>query len=156
MRIAACFLTLLAPYAHALAFVFIFTGLRFWRGCKSYPKVVSWIRANVGFVQLRLEAPVVAVAGERFIIRSYSPSQTTAGGLILDPLAAKHRGRDLAQVRQRLEKLMVADGAGRISLFVESSGNQGQRFADLAARTGWTDATLTQMLNQAKERRRSS
>ena len=111
---------------------------------------------NVGFVQLRLEAPVVAVAGERFIIRSYSPSQTTTGGLILDPLAAKHRGRDLAQVRQRLEKLMVADGAGRISLFVESSGNQGQRFADLAARTGWTDATLTQTVESGKGERRSS
>ena len=111
---------------------------------------------DTGFVQLRLEAPVVAVAGERFIIRSYSPSQTMAGGLILDPFAAKHRGRDLAQVRQRLEKLIVADGADRVSLFVESSGNQGQRFADLAARTGWNDATLTQTLTAGKGERRSS
>jgi selenocysteine-specific elongation factor len=108
-------------------------------------------QGDTGFVQLRLEAPVVAVAGERFIIRSYSPSQTTAGGLILDPFADKHRGRDLAQVRQRLEKLMVANGADRVSLFVESSGNHGQRFADLAARTGWNDATLTQTLTQAKQ-----
>lgn len=105
-----------------------------------------------GFVQLRLEAPVVAVAGERFIIRSYSPSQTAAGGLVLDPFAAKHRGRDLAQVRQRLQKLTVANGADQVSLFVESSGDQGQRFADLAARTGWNDQTLNQTLTQAKQR----
>ncbi|HEV7843378.1 MAG TPA: selenocysteine-specific translation elongation factor, partial [Pyrinomonadaceae bacterium] len=46
-----------------------------------------------GFAQLRLEAPVAAIAGEHFIIRSYSPSLTVAGGCVLDPLAAKHRGR---------------------------------------------------------------
>jgi selenocysteine-specific elongation factor len=104
-----------------------------------------------GLVQLRLEAPVVAVAGERFIIRSYSPSQTTAGGLILDPFAAKHRGRDLARVRQWLEKLMIGNGADRVALFVESAGDFGQRFADLAARTGWNDATLNRSLTQAKQ-----
>ncbi|MCM3870961.1 MAG: selenocysteine-specific translation elongation factor [Pyrinomonadaceae bacterium] len=104
-----------------------------------------------GLVQLRLEAPVMTVAGERFIIRSYSPSQTAAGGLVLDPFAVKHRGRDLAQIRQRLERLMVANSAERVSLFVESSENHGQRFADLAARTGWNDATLSQTLIQAKQ-----
>ncbi|MBA2524509.1 MAG: selenocysteine-specific translation elongation factor [Pyrinomonadaceae bacterium] len=106
---------------------------------------------DTGFVQLRLEAPVVGVAGERFVIRSYSPSQTAAGGLILDPFAAKHRVRDLAQVRQRLQKLLVANSADRVSLFVESSGDRGQRLADLGARTGWNDDTLTQTLNQAKQ-----
>jgi selenocysteine-specific elongation factor len=105
---------------------------------------------DTGFVQLRLEAPVAAVAGERFIIRSYSPSQTAAGGLILDPFASKHRGRELAQVRQLLQKLKVAKGADQVSLFVELSGTQGQRFADLAARTGWNDDTLTRALTQAE------
>ena len=106
---------------------------------------------DTGLAQLRLEAPVVTVAGERFIVRSYSPSQTTAGGRILDPFAVKHRGRDLAQVRQRLEKLMVANGADRVSLFVESSGDHGQRSADLAARTGWNDAMLNETLIQTMQ-----
>jgi selenocysteine-specific elongation factor len=104
-----------------------------------------------GFVQLRLETPVVGVAGERFIIRSYSPSQTTAGGQILDPFASKHRGRDLAQIRQRLNKLMLGNGVDRVSLFVESAAEYGQRFADLAARTGWNDAMLNRALTLAKE-----
>jgi selenocysteine-specific elongation factor len=104
-----------------------------------------------GFVQLRLESPVVAVAGERFIIRSYSPSQTAAGGLILDPFAIKHRSRDLAGIRQRLERLKGANASDRVSIFVESSGDLGQRFADLAARTGWNDETLTQALTLAKQ-----
>ncbi|HJQ34998.1 MAG TPA: selenocysteine-specific translation elongation factor, partial [Pyrinomonadaceae bacterium] len=33
-----------------------------------------------GLVQLRLESPVVALPGDRFIVRSYSPQQTVAGG----------------------------------------------------------------------------
>jgi selenocysteine-specific elongation factor len=106
-------------------------------------------RGESGFVQLRLETPVVTVAGERFIIRSYSPSQTSAGGVVLDPSAAKHRRRELAHVRQHLQELTVADGANRISLFVESSGAQGRRFADLAAATGWEDKTLNDTLNEA-------
>ncbi len=49
-----------------------------------------------GLAQLRLETPIAAVAGEPFIVRSYSPSLTIAGGQVLDPLSSKHRGRDLA------------------------------------------------------------
>ena len=34
--------------------------------------------------QLRLEAPVIASRGERFLIRSFSPLVTIGGGVILD------------------------------------------------------------------------
>ena len=50
---------------------------------------------DTGFAQLRFEKPVVALHDERFIIRSYSPAETIAGGLVLDPRATKHRGREL-------------------------------------------------------------
>ncbi|MGI9165713.1 MAG: selenocysteine-specific translation elongation factor [Pyrinomonadaceae bacterium] len=103
-----------------------------------------------GLVQLRLEAPVVAVSEERFIIRSYSPSHTAAGGTILDPFAVKHRGKDLAQVRRQLRRLIGSDPATRISVFVELAEDNGQRLADLAARTGWNSEVLTQVLAQAK------
>ena len=36
------------------------------------------------YVQVRLESPVVAVAGDRFVIRRYSPALTIGGGVILD------------------------------------------------------------------------
>ena len=39
--------------------------------------------------QIRLETPVVAVPGERFIIRSYSPQHTIAGGRVIDTFAAQ-------------------------------------------------------------------
>ncbi len=38
-----------------------------------------------GFLQLRLEEPIVAMRGDRYIIRRPSPSETLGGGVILDP-----------------------------------------------------------------------
>ncbi len=106
-----------------------------------------------GFAQLRLESPVAAVGGERFIIRSFSPVQTTAGGVVLDPFALKYRARDLVQVRRRLQALLTAERPARLSLFVESAGDLGRRRADLAALTGWTDPVLLAALTRAKEER---
>jgi len=45
-------------------------------------------------VQLRLEAPLVAAWGDRFVLRRYSPALTIGGGTVLDPHPAKHRRFD--------------------------------------------------------------
>ena len=92
-----------------------------------------------GFVQLRLERPVTAVSGEHFIVRSYSPSVTVAGGQVLDPLATKHRGKDLPEVKERLELLQHGSPSSQLATFIKSSGELGQRSEDLQARTGWTN-----------------
>ncbi|HEY0322672.1 MAG TPA: selenocysteine-specific translation elongation factor [Pyrinomonadaceae bacterium] len=107
---------------------------------------------GAGFAQLRLESPVVGVAGERFIIRSYSPQLTVAGGLVLDPLAAKHRGRMTEEKRARLNILMNADRAARLVAFIETAREQGLRRADIVARTGWRDEILEDVLREAVER----
>ncbi len=46
------------------------------------------------FCQIRLEEPVVAVSGDRFIIRRFSPVVTIGGGVILDSQARKRRKKD--------------------------------------------------------------
>jgi selenocysteine-specific elongation factor len=97
---------------------------------------------QTGFAQLRLEAPVVAVEDDRFIIRSYSPAQTIAGGVVLDPLPVKHRGRDLAQVHERLNALLDPNRVQRLSTFVNAGGEAGLRLTNIAARTGLNDAAL--------------
>lgn len=103
-----------------------------------------------GFAQLRLELPVVALPDERFIIRSYSPSLTVAGGRVLDPLARKYRGKELTQIGGRLRKLLDGDRATRVSLFVEAGGPVGLKLSELAARTGWNDEVLAQAINETK------
>jgi selenocysteine-specific elongation factor len=105
-----------------------------------------------GFVQLRLEAPVVALPADRFILRTYSPQQTFAGGEVLDAHASKHRGRDRAAARERLRALEEGDAPARVSTFVESAGERGLRRADLAARTGWRDDALDAALAEALTR----
>ena len=102
-----------------------------------------------GFAQLRIEFPVVALPGERFIVRSYSPPQTIAGGSVLDAFAAKHRGRDRAAARARLAALESADAPARLASFAETSGVRGLRRAELAARTGWRDERLGAALSDA-------
>jgi selenocysteine-specific elongation factor len=105
-----------------------------------------------GFAQLRLEAPVVAIAGEHFIIRSYSPSLTVAGGRVLDPLAAKHRGRVTEETRTRLDTLINGDRAARLIAFVEIAEANGLRRADILARTGWRDEIFEAALREAVAR----
>ena len=41
--------------------------------------------------QLRLERSTVAARGDRFVIRSYSPSRTIGGGSVIEPVAMKRR-----------------------------------------------------------------
>ena len=97
---------------------------------------------SAGLAQLRLEAPVVAVHGDRFILRSYSPAETIAGGVIVDPFATKHRGRELEHVVQLLRLLMNEQRTTKFEGFVRASGVRGLRLADLAAATGWTNQVL--------------
>jgi len=89
-------------------------------------------------VQVRLESPVIAVPGERFIIRRYSPQSTIAGGEVIDAFAPKHRRREFAGVRQYLSSLLEArqDDAERVRLLVSAAGPRGLNTHDLQNRTG--------------------
>ena len=106
-----------------------------------------------GCAQLRLEAMVVALPGERFILRSYSPQQTIAGGRVLDAFPVKHRGREAKFAREQLSALMTAERAAQVALYVEAAGERGLRRAELAARTGWLDHVLEQSTAEAKEQK---
>ena len=44
-----------------------------------------------GMIQLRLEKPAAAMAGDRFVLRTYSPMRILAGGRIVSPSAPKEK-----------------------------------------------------------------
>lgn len=44
-----------------------------------------------GFAQLRLEEDIAVKRGDRFILRFYSPLESIAGGVVLDPVAPKRK-----------------------------------------------------------------
>ena len=92
-----------------------------------------------GFAQVRLESPVVTVAGERFILRSYSPQITVGGGTIIRPTSEKLRWKDAAQYA-----VMLREFAGALEnenefarLIVRSTGERGATLAEVRSITGW-------------------
>lgn len=104
-----------------------------------------------GFVQLRFESPVTIVLGERFIIRSYSPSHTIAGGQAVDAGATRHRRRSRQAVRLRLTQIHEGTPNVQLSLLTEAAGERGQSSVNLLALTGWTDAALRCAVHQGVE-----
>ncbi|HXG92786.1 MAG TPA: selenocysteine-specific translation elongation factor [Blastocatellia bacterium] len=94
-------------------------------------------------VQLRLEEPITALPGDRFIIRSYSPQVTIGGGIIIDALPEKHRLRD-TEARARLERLEAADPLERTAIFIEMAGARSMTANEMAARTGLTDEQIAE------------
>lgn len=59
--------------------------------CRAVPLDSEEIaQGEEGFVQLRLEEPLVCRNRDRFVLRSYSPVETIGGGVIIEPLAKKH------------------------------------------------------------------
>lgn len=101
-------------------------------------------------VQIRLESPIAAVLGDRFVVRNYSPQETIAGGVISDPLASKHRKADQPLVRVRLSRLADLNISEHETLrvFIEGSGTKGLTCADLQARTGWSWAVIQNALDE--------
>ncbi|MGB7069546.1 MAG: selenocysteine-specific translation elongation factor [Pyrinomonadaceae bacterium] len=100
-------------------------------------------------VQIRLESPIATIPGERFIIRSYSPQMTIAGGIVIDAFPVKHRRRDIDAVRKTLTGLQNAGcNTERLNRLVEMAGDEGLNLSDLRARTGWRDGILRSVLNE--------
>ncbi len=105
--------------------------------------------------QLRLETPVLAVPGERFIIRSYSPQSTIAGGSVIDAFAEKHRARELGTAREYLSELRSASEniAETVRSLVSASRASGLSFGDIQARTAFRKEILMSAITAGLESR---
>ncbi len=105
------------------------------------------------FAQFRLEIPIVTVPNDKFIVRSYSPQMTIAGGKILDNLPVKHRRRDVEDIGKHLKRLNEADKTTQTKLFLETAGERGALFSDLQARTGWREDILRTAIGESVEKK---
>ena len=110
-----------------------------------------------GWAQLRLAEPFVAARGDRFIVRTPSPSETVGGGVVVEPVARRHRRHD-PSILARLALLARGDpaevtlaalrGEQRKSAGLASAGAAGAQSksgkASRAAFAGHTGADLAQ------------
>jgi len=92
-------------------------------------------------VQIRLEAPVACVKGDRFVIRSYSPVRTIAGGEILNPFPPKHK-RLKTEIVDGLKGLVNNELPEVISFHVSQAGYSGLSLNELKLMTNTSEKKL--------------
>jgi selenocysteine-specific elongation factor len=87
------------------------------------------------FAQLILADEDVVVAGDHFVLRSYSPVTTIGGGRILDPLPGKHKRKN-KKILDDLQILQSGALPEKISVLLERAGFNGINVRSLAFRLG--------------------
>jgi selenocysteine-specific elongation factor len=104
---------------------------------------------DTDLVQLRLETPVAALPGQRFIVRSYSPETTIGGGVVIDIDPAKHRRRDIDSARSLLQELIAGRGDVErwLTVLVDST-KHGLSVEALRRRTGLDNKVLELALKE--------
>lgn len=66
------------------------------------------------WAQLRTETPIVALPGDRFIIRRESPLETLGGGIVLDPWAPRARKKFHSAIAEELEEIAKGNRTVRL------------------------------------------
>ncbi len=87
------------------------------------------------FAQLVLVDKVAVVAGEHFVLRSYSPITTIGGGRIIDPQPVKHK-RLNEKTSRDLNQLQNGSLTEKISVIMERARFNGINLKGLAFRSG--------------------
>jgi selenocysteine-specific elongation factor len=87
-----------------------------------------------GFVRVRLEQPAALTRGDQFILRTYSPSVTIAGGTVLDPAPPRTAIRTAAAV-ERLRRLGASD-LDAVAALLDDAGTSGVPVDALMSRAG--------------------
>ena len=99
-----------------------------------------------GRVELRFSAPIAAAPGDRFVVRRMSPVQTIGGGVVLDPLPARRRGRADAEAVDALDRLESGSLSERLVLWIEEARERGADEDSLAQRAGVSSAAVKEAL----------
>jgi selenocysteine-specific elongation factor len=118
-------------------------------------RVVLLDREDLGpgqecYVQLRLEEESVALRGDRFVIRSYSPMETIGGGVVLEPNPPKRKRYN----KETIEELKLKESGSPLQVLEKiinlNSGSFPGR-PELVKLTGKSDEELQPMLEELVE-----
>jgi selenocysteine-specific elongation factor len=104
-----------------------------------------------GFVQLRLDRPVVALPQDRFVIRSSAAIQTVGGGVILDSHPEKHR-RYTSSVTADLSLLKDGTDEQALRQHIQHSGMGGITLEDLLNRVEMSPGEVQANLRRMAEK----
>jgi selenocysteine-specific elongation factor len=99
------------------------------------------------FVQFVLESPLAVVAGDRFVVRGYSPVTTIGGGVIVDPLTVKHK-RFAEGIREEYRHLSGGAEVEKVAVIMARAGIGGITESRLVVRTGIRRPELRRLLER--------
>ncbi len=105
------------------------------------------------FAQIRLDRPIAVLAGDRFVLRSYSPVRTIGGGRILNPLPLKKRRYSQAAVKE-LEVLNQGEPVERVEQFVSNARFRGLEQRDLLFLANTRESRLEELLQGLRSEKR--
>ena len=93
---------------------------------------------TTGLARLRLESPAALTRGDRYVLRSYSPSITIAGGRVLDPAPPPGGVRAAATLARlaRLQRALDDDEEDALLALVSEAGARGLEIDAIRARAG--------------------
>jgi selenocysteine-specific elongation factor len=98
-------------------------------------------------LQLRLEEPLVALPGDRYVVRSYSPVYTVGGGEILDAFPTRHK-RLSEQVKEEIRVWERGSDDEKIRLRLLKAGPAGLSWPDLVMRSNLLPSRLKSLVDR--------
>ncbi|HEY2804968.1 MAG TPA: selenocysteine-specific translation elongation factor [Gemmatimonadales bacterium] len=99
-------------------------------------------------LRLRLDEPLVARAGDRLVLRSWSPVTTIGGGVITDPFAERPAG---ARRRQGPPSLPAANDAELVARLVSRRAAAGMTVDDLSVAAGLSTSRLAPAIEKSRK-----
>ena len=97
------------------------------------------------FARLRLKEEVIALPGDRFVIRRPSPAQTVGGGVVIDAFPPRRLNR--LKTVARLDTLSHGETGRRIEILLDES-NTGRSISDLIRMTGLSRAQVHRAIGE--------
>jgi selenocysteine-specific elongation factor len=102
---------------------------------------------EAGWVQLRLEEPLAVRAGDRIVLRAYSPVTTIGGAVVAEPSPPKRARIDDAAAAA-LARILEGDPADVLRGALDLAGMRGAARSELPIVTGLSPALLARALGQ--------
>ena len=103
-----------------------------------------------GLARLKLDAPLLLLPGDRFIVRQFSPVITIGGGVVLDGAEPARR----VKAEERLafaRQIASATPLETLLARVARRGTAGLSLAEAVAETGWLPARVHEISNQLQK-----
>jgi selenocysteine-specific elongation factor len=102
---------------------------------------------ETGFAQIVCSEPVLALRGDRFIIRDEAAQRTLGGGIVLHPWARRRRRAD-AEARERYEILANGDAPALVTLMLDESDDFATPIGPLAQFLDWREEDLAPQIER--------